>query len=89
MSLVCCAVCGSPIFYCAAIGRDYSGAVIEPEDWTPYCSHYEQPKRNDAMLCPECGEQFGISTKGGFVFLLESGAWWPFPPPIEDQKHNT
>lgn len=78
--VVVCTKCGERIFECKAVGRDYAGTRVEPEDFIPL-GDYPAPQANESMDCPLCGRLFASPIgKGQLALKLEGGLWWPHPP---------
>ncbi len=78
--IVICSKCGERIFECKAVGRDFSGARVTPEDFVPL-GDFSAPKEGESMDCPKCGKLFAYPIgRGQLVLKLEGGLWWPHPP---------
>lgn len=77
---VVCFCCRKPLYYCSAIGRKSSGDTIEASDMEPVSPDIVPPTEGEEMRCPYCGNVFLCVGPQYACLLLESGAWWPFPP---------
>jgi len=78
--IIVCVNCDKPIYDCAAVGRDFTGARVVAEDFTPLDPSHAMPRDGLKMSCPLCGEGFAFNDDGTCLLRLESGAWWPHPP---------
>ena len=83
--IVTCVRCEEDIYDCAAVGRDFAGAAVVPEDFTPLIETDPQPEAGTEMKCPRCGEDFFVpqrdpKTGAEHIVLRVGRAWWPHPP---------
>lgn len=74
-----CVECGTPIYDCKAVGRDFAGAKIQAEDFEPL-GPWPKPVNGEQTVCPVCGKNFFFNDQGRALLRLEGGAWWPHPP---------
>lgn len=82
-NVVICQACKNRLYTCSAVGREFAGAEMRPEDLTPLEEDIKQPEFGDPMVCPKCGSFPYHSAHPGrsaVVLELEDGSFWPYPP---------
>lgn len=79
--LIRCCSCGETIFEFLAEHK-HARSLIEASDFKALAGN--DPKPDEKMLCPLCGNQFYGSP--GVCLQTEDGAWWPHPPVALKEK---
>lgn len=79
---IVCVECKAKLYQCQLVGKCFSGTKAEAKHFVPISIDIAQPKDGDKMICPRCGEDFGVTIdqRGAMVFMLEGECWWPHPP---------